>query len=410
MLLTLIPLFDEELNVNAYSVFAQREYQFLNPFNTDGTGMYDGSTYVEGIEAVNTMGLDTLSEDKPVFVPITNVSIFSDITSACTEARNRIVLLIDRTIPPVDMYIERIKELKSQGFGIAIRRLSVPEFQVYSSILSLADYIFLNHKKIAIDKAKIYFERLFPNIRLVAGNIGTMDEFEDIKREGGYDFYEGEFYRIPAGKNDHELSPVKATQLQLLSLVNSEDFEINDAADIISKDSAITMSLLQMVNRVVKMSEIKTIKHAAAMLGQRELKKWINTAVMDNLCDDKPNELTRLSLLRAKFAENLAEVVGLKNYDDELFLMGLFSIIDVVLEMPMAEALETLQLSKNIKDALASMSGVLAPVYEFMLAYEKADWCEVSRLMTIRKYNTDKIYEAYINSLSWYREAIKGVG
>lgn len=406
MLLTLIPLFDEELNVKAYSVFAQRENQFLNPFSY-ATGMYDGSTYVEGLEAVNLMGLDTLSDDKTVFVPVTNVSVFSDLEGNCLKNRDRIIILIDRTIPPIPMYIERLRALKSAGFKLAIRKLSVSEFQIYAPIIAMVDYLFLNNKKIAIDKAKIYFQRLFPEVKLVAGNIDTVEEFEKIKSEGGYDFYEGEFYRVPASKDEREITPLKTTQIQLLKIVNSPDFELNEAADIISKDTAITFSLLQMVNRVVKMSEIKTIKHAAAMLGQKELKKWINTAVMNNLCDDQPSELTRLSLLRAKFAENLAEIFGMKNSAEELFLMGLFSIIDVVLEKPMEEALDILQLSKNIRDALVAKEGELAPVFVFMLAYEAADWSEVSRIMTLNKFDTDKIYTAYTDSLSWYRKTVR---
>lgn len=409
MLLTLIPLFDEELTVKAYSVFAQRENQFMNPFSY-ATGIYDGSTYVEGLEAVKTMGLDTLSEDKPVFVPVTNVSIFSTLELYCPENRDRIIFLIDSTIPPIPMYIDRLRALKKAGFKLAIRKLTVPEFQVYSPIIALADYIFLNNKKIAIDKAKIYFQRLFPEVKLVAGNIDTMEEFEQIKSTGGYDFYEGKFYRIPASKGEHELTPVKATQMQLLKLVNSWDFELNDAAEVISKDSSITVSLLQMVNRVVKMSEIKTIKHAAAMLGQRELKKWINTVVMNHLCDDQPGELTRLSLLRARFAENLAEVFDMKDKSDELFLMGLFSVIDVVLEKPMEEAVEMLQLEKEIRDALVAKEGAFGAVFDFMIAYETADWSEVSRVMTINRFNTDKVYNAYFDSLKWYRETIRGVG
>ncbi|MCQ2493485.1 MAG: HDOD domain-containing protein [Lachnospiraceae bacterium] len=406
MLLALIPLFDENINVKAYSVFAQRENQFLNPFSY-ATGMYDGSTYVEGLEAVMTTGLGTLSDDKPVFVPVSNVAIFSELESVCTEYRDRIILLIDRTIPPIPMYIDRLKELKNAGFRLAIRRLAVPEFQVYSPIIAIVDFIFLNNKKIAIDKAMIYFQRLFPDVKLIAGNIDTMEEFENIKSGGGYDFYEGEFYRIPAGVDEHEITPMKATKLRLLQLVNSSDFELNDAASVISNDTAITVQLLQMVNRIVKMSEIKTIKHAAAMLGQRELKKWINTVVMHNLCGDRPNELTRLSLLRAKFAENLSDVFGMKDKSDELFLMGLFSIIDVVLEKPMEDALDILQLSQAIKDALVKHEGQLGPVFDFMMAYETADWSEVSRVMTIKKFDTDKVYRAYIDSLSWYRETIK---
>jgi len=408
MLLTLIPLFDEELSVKAYSVYAQRENQFLNPFSF-ATGIYDGSTYVEGLEAVTKMGLDTLSDEKSVFVPVTNVSIFSDIEVNCPQDRDRIIILIDRTIPPIPMYIDRLRNLKAAGFKLAIRKLAVSEFQVYSPIIALADYIFLNNKKIAIDKAKIYFQRLFPEVKLVASDIESMEAFETLKKSGGYDFYEGDFYRIPVNKGEHELSPVKTTQLQLLQLVNSPDFELNDAADIISRDTAITFSLMKMVNRVVKMSEIKTIKHAAAMLGQKELKKWINTAVMDNLCDDLPGELTRLSLLRAKFAEKLSPIFCLEKYTEELFLMGLFSIIDVVIEKPMAEAMEMLQLSKNIRDALVSHEGILADALEFMIAYEKGDWSEVSRIMTLKEYDTDKIYAAYIESLSWYRQTIKGV-
>lgn len=245
MLLTLIPLFDENIKVNAYSVFAQRENQFLNPFSY-ATGMYDGANYIEGLEAVKSMGLETLSDEKPVFVPVSNVAIFSELENVCAEYRGRIILLIDRSIPPIPMYIERLRALKNAGFKFAIRKLAVPEFQVYAPILSICDFIFLNNKKIAIDKAKTYFQHMFPEIKLVAGNIETMEEFENIKSTGGYDFYEGEFYRIPASKDDHEISPVKTTQLQLLKLVNSIDFELNDAADIISKDTAITMSLLQL--------------------------------------------------------------------------------------------------------------------------------------------------------------------
>lgn len=407
MLLTLVPLFDSELTVKAYSVFAQKENQFLNPFNHT-TGLYDGATYVEGIEAVNTMGFETLADDRPVFVQVTNVSIFSDIEGNCPKERDRVAILIDRTIPPVPMYVERLRELKKAGFQLAIRKLPVSEFQVYSPVLALMDYVFLNNKKIAIDKAKVYFSRLFPDIKLVAGNIDSMEEFEKLKAAGGYDFYEGPFYRIPASRGEHEITPVKATYIQLIKVVNNPDFELNDAADIISRDTALSLQLLQMVNRVVKMSEIKTIKHAAAMLGQKELKKWINAAAITQLYADNPGELTRLSLIRAKFAEGLAPLFGLESDAEELFLMGLFSIIDVVLEKPMEEAVDMIQLSTEIKDALVSKKGRLADVYEFMLSYEAADWTESSRIMIIDSIDVDKVYKAYLSSLDWYRQTIKG--
>ena len=408
MLLTLIPLFDENVAVSAYSVFTQKDNIFLNPLS-QVTGIYDGATYVQGIEAVNSMGIETLSGSKEVFVPVTNVSIFSNIEEQCEVPHVKVGLLIDRTFPPVENYVKRLKELKAAGFKLAIRKLAVSEFQVYAPILELVDYVFLNNKKIAIDKAKVYFEKLYPNIKLIAGNIDTMDTFDSLKESGGYQFYEGEFYRIPVTKGNKDISPAKVTQLELLKIVNNPDFEINDAADIIGRDTALTLSLLQMVNRVVKTAEITTIRHAAAMLGQKELKRWINTAVVNEISSDQPNELTRLTLLRARFAENLAGLFEMKMQSEELFLMGLFSVLDIILDKPMSEALEMIQVSKEIKSALVSREGKLAPVLDFILAYETADWSEVSRVMVLRNIDTDKVYQAYLDTLSWYRSTIRGV-
>ena len=407
MLLTLVPMFDENIAVNAYSVFTQKDNMFLNPLS-QVTGVYDGATYVQGIEAVNSMGIETLSGDKMVFVPVTNVSIFSNIEEQCKVAHVKVALLIDRTVPPVDTYVNRLKELKAAGFKIAIRKIAVSEFQVYAPILELVDFVFLNNKKIAIDKAKVFFTKLYPNAKLIAGNIDTMGTFNTLKATGGYQYFEGEFYRIPVTKGTKDITPAKVTQLELLRIVNNPDFELNEAADIISRDTALTLSLLQMVNRVVKTAEITTIRHAAAMLGQKELKKWINTAVVNEISSDQPNELTRLTLLRARFAENIAGLFNLKMQSEELFLMGLFSVLDVILDKPMDEALDMIQVSKDIKQALVSHEGKLAPVLEFILAYESADWSGVSRILLLGNIDADKIYEAYIESLDWYRKTILG--
>lgn len=407
MLLTLIPLFNADMSVCAYSAFAQKDNPFLNPL-TMGTTSNDGATAIPGLEVIQAMGIETLSNESEVFVPVSNVSIFSNIEEQCDANPKRIVFLIDSTIPPVEMYINRLKEIKQKGYKLAIRKLAVSEFPAYQEILAIVDYVMLNNKKIAIEKAKIFFSKLYPNVKLVAGNIDTQELFEDLKATGGYDLYEGDFYRVPVTQGNNEVAPLKLTYLELLKVVNNVDFELNDAADIIGRDTALTISLLQMVNRVVKMSEITTIRHAAAMLGQRELKKWINTAVVNEMYSDKPGEMTRLSLLRARFAENLAGYFDLKMQAEELFLMGLFSVIDVILEKPMEEALDSIQVSKQIRDALVDSKGPLAPIYEFVRLYENADWNEISRIMVLRGIDDKKVYEAYLESLTWYRQAIIG--
>lgn len=407
MLVTLIPLFDENLNIGAYSLFVQKKNTFLNP-SLLGTGRFDGAARIEGLEIIQSMGIESLSSDSDVFVTVSNMSIFSDISEQCDAPHERLVLLMDPTVKPEPMYIERLAELKSQGYKLAMRKLQVADFESYREILKLTDYVFLNHKKIDISKAKIYFTKLFPKIHLCAVGVENQEEFAALKSSGGYQLYEGNFYRIPVNSGEHEVAPLKVNYIELLNTVNSDNFELTQAADIIGRDTALTISLLRMVNNMAINSEITSIRHATAMMGQKELKKWITTAVVGELCTDKPNEVTRLSLLRARFAENLAGVFGMALQSSELFLMGLFSVLDVILDMPMEEALAMVHVSKQVRDVLVERKGPLAKVYDFILRYENADWQEVSRQMILEDIDLDTLYNAYLQTLEWYRKLTLG--
>ena len=291
MLATIIPFFDKDMKVSAYSLFSQKENFFLNP-GLQGFGRNDGVGFVDGLEVIQNMGIDTLSPDTDVFVPVGNISVFSDIEAQCSEPHNRLVLLFDNSVTSEELYVNRVTELKSKGYKLAMRKLPVSEYEQNKEILKLMDYIILDCKKIDVTKAKLYFGQVYPNIRICVGNVDNQEKFDELKDDPSFEMFEGEFYRIPVTKGETEVAPLKANYLQLLKMVNDEDFELTKAADIIGRDTALVLELLQMVNRMSVNSGITTIRHAAAMLGQKELKKWINTAVTKELCTDRPNEIT----------------------------------------------------------------------------------------------------------------------
>ncbi|MCM1540577.1 MAG: HDOD domain-containing protein [Blautia sp.] len=407
MLLALIPLFDENMAVRAYSIFAQRDNFFLDPM-MQGTMQNDGAAAVYGLEMIEEMGIESISDDSEVFVSVSNISIFTDVAEQCSAPHERIVFLIDNTIPPVDVYINRLRELKNMGYKLAIRKLAVADFENYSEVFKLMDYVLLNNRKIAIDKAKIYFGKLYPNIKLVAGNISDMETFEKLKASGGYQLYEGEFYRVPVTRGNTEITPLKVNYIALMNSVNSADFDLEEAADIIGRDPALTISLLQMVNRMTVNSGITTIRHAAAMLGQKELRQWINTAVVKEMYADKPSEITRLSLLRAKFAECLAVPFNMAVRQEELFLMGLVSVLDVILETSMEEALEKVKVTGDVSRALTKGEGPLANVMELIRQYENANWQEVTRLLLLANMDVSVVNDCYMKSLQWYKKLMLG--
>ena len=403
MLVSLVPLFDEDMAVKAYSIFTQKNNFLLNPLML-GTASNDGAPRIDGLELIERMGIETISSDKLMFVSVTNTSIFLDIQSVSDVPKNRIVLLIDNTIPPVEMYINRIRELKEKGYKLAIRKLHVTEYENYREILGLMDYVFLNTKKISVEKIRVYFDKLFPDVIMVAGNIDSADVFEEIKALGACKLFEGSFFRVPVTKGETNVAPLKANYIELLNIVNVNDYDLTKAADIVGRDTALTLSMLKMVNKFARNSEITSIRHAAAMLGQKELKRWIRTAVVNELYADKPSEIMRLSLIRAKFAENLAKNFDLAMKSEELFIMGLFSILDVILEKPMSEALHDVHVSKDVYEALVDKTGKLSTVYEFIEQYEVANWSEISRQMLLHKIDMKDVYNAYVDALVWYRK------
>lgn len=405
MMLTLIPFFDRNMSVSAYSLFTRKNNFLMNP-SLLGSRQFDGAAYVDGQELIQELGTTTLSGGKPIFVSLNNISIFSSLESECKNTNHAPILLIDQTFPPVSMYTDRIRELREFGYHFAIRNLPVHCYEDYAPILSQMDYILIDCQKIDAVKASFYFRKLYPDICICASNIPDTETFGKLSPAETISLFEGTFFRMPVTRGEHKVSPLKINYISLLNLIEEDDFDLTKAADIISQDTALIISLLRLANTRSFNSEITSVRVAVSMLGQKDLTRWIQTTVIEKLCSDKPNELMRLSLLRAKFAENLAPVFGMAMRSQELFLTGLFSILDIILDCSMEEALSMVRVSGKIRTALLEHTGSLAEVLHFIVKYESAEWQEVSRQLVLKNIEIPDVSHAWVSSLQWYAKLI----
>lgn len=371
-----------------------------------GSRQFDGAAYVDGLELIQELGTTTLSGGKPIFVSLNNISIFSSLESKCKNTNHAPILLIDQTFPPVSMYTDRIRELREFGYHFAIRNLPVHCYEDYAPILSQMDYILIDCQKIDAVKASFYFRKLYPDICICASNIPDTETFGKLSPAETISLFEGTFFRMPVTRGEHKVSPLKINYISLLNLIEEDDFDLTKAADIISQDTALIISLLRLANTRSFNSEITSVRVAVSMLGQKDLTRWIQTTVIEKLCSDKPNELMRLSLLRAKFAENLAPVFGMAMRSQELFLTGLFSILDIILDCSMEEALSMVRVSGKIRTALLEHTGSLAEVLHFIVKYESAEWQEVSRQLVLKNIEIPDVSHAWVSSLQWYAKLI----
>jgi EAL and modified HD-GYP domain-containing signal transduction protein len=154
------------------------------------------------------------------------------------------------------------------------------------------------------------------------------------------------------------------------------------------------------------LSEIKSIRHAMAVLGEREMRRWVRLVIAVGAAEQTCSELVLMGLARARFCELLSSRL---QADTDLFLMGLLSIMDAVLEVTMDVLLEQLPVDHETKAALLGQKGSLRPLYQLMLAQESGEWSKSSELAKQLKLPDEEVASAWWQALQWAQAATSGV-
>jgi EAL and modified HD-GYP domain-containing signal transduction protein len=406
LLVVPVPLFSEENTVDAY-MFRYSKGNDLLSAAKEGIH-FDGAMHSPLLSMIRVVGLDALTMGKPIFVPVSKLMLMTGLEKACDEAPDRIIFLIDGKVKGDATNVGNIRRLKELGYRFGI--CGINNIAAYMHILELCDFIFYDQRifgEPAQVKLRSQVAEKYPHISCVYTNVNSMEIFQSARKKYK-GLYEGSFYRMPFSEGDNKVSPLQINMINLLNKVRADNFDFDAVAKIIQRDPALTIALLRMVNTGSRgrRNEIKTINGAVVMLGQEEVRKWITAAAANQLGTDKPNEITKLSLVRARFAEALAIKFGLYADAQSLFLMGIFSVLDAMLEMSMEDALKLVLVSDDIREALVSCEGKFGDVYKFMIDYESANWAAVSRMLILHDLTTETIYDAYVETLCWYRDML----
>ena len=300
---------------------------------------------------------------------------------------------------------EKLDLLKENGYRIAINGL--PKNPDLNAITEFYDFIFLSIRHPHFTESlKLVFNHL-DNTTLAVTDIPDMDSFNKLSGIKNI-LLSGDFYKEPISKGKATVSPLKINALNLLKQINEDDLDLQAAASTIERDPALSISLLRFINSMNsnRSREINSIRQAVAILGQKEVKKWATVAISIGMGEDRPGEITRLSLIRAKFAENLAPSFDLAVKSGMLFISGLFSLIDVVLELPMEKAIKEVAVDSEVTEALLHNKGRYYNVLSLIYAYEHADWNNASIKMVQNNISIDELTEAFVDALLWYKQLL----
>jgi EAL and modified HD-GYP domain-containing signal transduction protein len=392
------PIFDKEQNVFAYEMLFRDSGE--NSFNSNDP---DAATAKVLLNIFQTFGVKALTNDKIAFVNFSENILDMEFLSIFPSEYLGIELLEPDTV--LQTTIETCKSIKNRG-----HKLSIDCFKGKNEskdLYELADIVkinFINLDKVEIEK--IFAKYKNGNTKFLADKVETREDFA-YARMLGFDLFQGYFFSKPEIMTTKDLSPLKMSYMQLMIKINKENIDFDEIADVISRDLSLTYSLLKMVNTLEfgLRKEVDNVKHALVVMGEKKIRKWVSLLILTNLASDKPEELVKTSLIRARFGELIVQNTKNEKMADTIFLAGLFSLIDVILDRPLKEVLEEIQISKELKECLLNYkNNSIRNVLDIVLSYEKGDWNTVLELSEKIGTRIKDISDAYINTLTWYFE------
>ena len=404
-LIVATPFFDSDMSVEAYRLISRGGQKLLGMMD-DYVTPWD-AVLSPGLDLVKSLGVEPLAGDSPLYVDINEYHLLMGVPLTLGISPEKLVCVLPNNIRPDEASLGKCRELKDNGYGVAVDGFL--DGHTGNPIFELIDCVIVDTHDYKAEKKFVDAIRGLSQMKqVVLSGISDMEKFDKLSGIPNT-LYSGNFYNQPITKGKSMISPVKINALTLLKQINEDDFDLSDIAGTIERDPSLSISLLRFINTVMP-RKINSIRNAVAILGQKEVKRWATAALSIQLAEDRPGEITKLSLIRARFAENLAKVFEMGVFSQSLFLMGLFSLLDVILEKPMESAAKEVALDEKVREALVDKSGDFYKILEFIYAYEHANWDDVAIMMVQNNLDLEAVTAAFIDSLVWYKALLDAIG
>ncbi len=355
------------------------------------------------LDSTLLFGLNTLCDGRLAFVNCTRDTLLKDLVTLLPPAQTVVEVL--ETVEPGDLVIAACKRLKAAGYLIALDDFAPNDPR--ASMCEFADILKIDFRATRIEERAGLMRRFGTGRKMLAEKLETPHEFRQA-RDMGFTLFQGYFFRRPEIMIAREVPASKIHYMCLLEMVCRLDLDMNELEKTLKQETAICYRLLRYLNSPLFgfSLEIKSIRHAMAILGERELRRWIRLVVAVSAAEQSCSELVLTALARARFCELLA--VRLKSKSD-LFLMGLLSVMDAILEVHMEMVLDQIPVDKEIKAALLGQAGTLRPIYQIMLAQESGEWEQSGILAEQLRLPSEEVADLWWSGVQWAEQSIRGM-
>jgi len=353
------------------------------------------------------MGMRTITEGLPAFLNCTRDFLLGDYLTLIPK--DLIVGEILETVPPDEEVLAACHRVKKQGYRLALDDYcDLPETR---PLLEVADFVKIDVLLTTFpEQGRVVHLCHQQNIPVIAEKVETEEQFRQCLQIG-YDYFQGYFFCRPQIVARRSIPANKTVYIQLLQAANTSEFDIHRISSIFRRDVSLSYRLLRYLNSAAfaLQTEVHSIPHAIALLGERAMRKWISLVSVAALGDHVADGLLRLPLLRAMFCELVGKKIGMVRETNELFLIGLLSVMDALLNMPMAEVLAEIPVDQEIRKALLGKPSRYRPVFEVVLDYESGSWEQLTQSARHIGLHEELLPDLYLRSVRWVSEVLDQV-
>lgn len=320
---------------------------------------------------------DRLLDGATAFLTFTPNLLMKNIPKMFQPEKLIIQIEDNSTVHPLAQKI--IYRYKKQGYRIAIKGF---EFSSrYFSLLDVIDIIKIDmsHGASSLESVVKIGQSFHKDI--IAFNVSTQEQY-DAAQELGCKYFQGSAVSQALSSKVQHMDHLQSNFFQLVIAITKDEPDVDEIAEIISRDVTLAFSLIRLVNSAyfALRNRAKSVKQALVVLGLGQLKQWVYLlSFKNNESGELSSELIKTSFLRASFCQELSQYAkDLQLSKSEAYLMGMFSTLGLLMEVPLEAALAELPIADEIKEALITGEGKAGSLYRLVISYENADWAAMT--------------------------------
>lgn len=344
-----------------------------------------------------TVGIEQITGGHKAFINFTEDMLLRGVPTMFPP--HAIVVEILEDVRPTEEVVSVCQTLVDKGYQLALDDFVYAEN--FIPLMEIAQIVKIDFMQYSTDQI-LAMVKIFKgyHCKLLAERIETHEEYTRASSMG-FVYFQGYYFSKPEVLKNKEISSSQLVYMQLILEVNRAAFDIQKLEQLIKQDVAISYKLLKCINSAYysRLQPISSIRQAIAFLGAQGTRMFVSLIATSQLSENKPDELIRISCIRARFLELLGE--ELRRDQGVFFLLGLFSLLDAMLDASMESLMKQLPVSAEIIQALVHHDGPLFPYLQLIQVYEAGKWDDLDMAIKHLELEGIKIIDFYLDAVRW---------